>query len=121
MITWGDAMNKLTWQAVILLAVLAGAVVALATLTDWSPAEILGAIGVLAGVGTGAVVGGAQSHALNGTVETIAAETTRQTEKIETIERRTNGELDARIAAAMEEAAEMGAARAIAAMQDAER
>lgn len=37
---------------------------------------------------------------------------------VRTVERRTNGELDARIAAAMEEAAETGAARAIRAMLD---
>lgn len=108
--------KNLTWPAVVLVAVLGGLAVALLSLTNLTSGEVLGIIGVLAGIGGGAALAAAP----NGTaarVEEIHAETTRQTETIETIERRTNGELDARIAAAMEEAAETGAARAIAAMQ----
>lgn len=102
-------MQKLTWPAVGLLAVISGVVVALATLTDWVSGEILGVAGLLAGIGGGAAVAGGVA----GRVEQVHAETTAQTQTINTIERRTNGELDARIAAAQEEAAEQGAARVI--------
>lgn len=107
-------MNKLTWPAVGLIAVLAAVAVALATLAHWDPGAILGVLGILGGIGGGAAVGGAVA----GKVEEVHAETTAQTETINTIERRTNGELDARIAAAMEEAAETGAARAVAAIRE---
>jgi hypothetical protein len=103
-------MTKLTWPTVALLFVLAGLVVALATLTDWGSGEILGVLGVLGGIGGGAAVAGGMA----GKVEEVHAETAAQTQTINTIERRTNGELDGRIASAMEEAAETGAARALA-------
>lgn len=107
-------MAKLTWPALGLLTVLGGVVVALATLTDWGSGEILGVIGVLGGIGGGAAVAGGVA----GRVEEVHAETLAQTKTLDTVERRTNGELDARIAAAQEEAAEQGAARVIAALRD---
>jgi hypothetical protein len=107
-------MKQLTWPAVGLIAVLGAIALALATLPKWDPAAILGILGILAGIGGGAAVAGGMS----GRVDEIAAETTTQTATLNTIERRTNGELDARIAGAMEEAAETGAARALAALRE---
>lgn len=107
-------MNKLTWPTVGLIAVLAATGVALATLAHWDAGAILGVLGILGGIGGGAAVGGAVA----GKVEDVHAETVAQTETINTVAKRVNGELDERIAAAMEEAAETGAARAIAAIRD---
>lgn len=107
-------MNKLTWPAVGLIAVLAGAAIALATLAHWDAGAILGVLGILGGIGGGAAVAGGVA----GRVEDVHDETTAQTKTLNTIERRTNGELDARIANAMEEAAETGAARAVAAIRE---
>ena len=90
-------MNKLNWQAVGLIAVIAGAVVALASLTDWGSGEILALVGILTGIGGGAAVAGGVS----GRVDQLAAETTAQTSTLETIGRRVNGELDGRIADAV--------------------
>ena len=107
-------MTKLTWPAVALLAVIGAVVVALAGLTDWGSGEIIAVVGILGGIGGGAAVAGGMS----GRVDQVHAETTAQTQTLATIERRTNGELDQRIAAAMEEAAETGAARAVAAIRE---
>jgi hypothetical protein len=96
-------MKQLTWQAVGLLAVITGGVVALATFTEWGSGEILAMAGILGGIGGGAAVAGGVS----GRVDEIAAETTAQTGTLQTIERRTNGELDARIAAGSRVAADM--------------
>jgi hypothetical protein len=94
-------MQKLTWPAVGLIAVLAAVAVALAVLTDWSPAEILGLLGLLGGIGGGAaVVGG-----VSGRVDDVLNETVGQSQTLDTIERRVNGELDARIAAGADQAA----------------
>lgn len=103
-------MKQLTWPSVALLAVIGAVVVALAALTDWGSGEIIAVAGILAGIGGGAAVAGTVS----GRVDDLHAETTAQTSTLATIERRTNGELDARIAAAMDEAAETGSARVIA-------
>jgi hypothetical protein len=103
-------MKQLTWPAVTLLAVIGAVVVLLAAFTDWGSGEIIAVAGILAGIGGGAAVAGGVS----GRVEDLHAETTAQTAKIDTVARRVNGELDARIAAAMEEAAETGGARVIA-------
>lgn len=103
-------MTKLNWPTVALIAVLGAIAVALAALAHWDAAAILGLLGILGGIGGGAAVAGGMA----GKVEQVHAETTAQTKTINTIERRTNGELDGRIANAMEEAAETGAARALA-------
>lgn len=107
------SVNKLTWPTVALIAVLGTTAVALSSLAHWDAAAILGAVGLLAGIGGGAAVSGAVS----GKVDDLHADTTAQTTTLNTIAKRVNGDLDARIAAAMEEAAETGAARAITAMQ----
>jgi len=107
-------MNKLTWPAVAFLGVIGVVMVALAALTDWGSGEILAAAGLLITVGGGAAIGGAVA----GKVDDLHAETTAQTATLTTVAKRVNGELDGRIAAAMEEAAETGAARAIAALRD---
>jgi hypothetical protein len=107
-------MNKLTWQAVALLAVVGAVVVALAGLTDWDSTAIIAIAGILLGAGGGAAIAGGVA----GKVDDLHAETTAQTATLTTVARRVNGELDTRIAAAMEEAAETGAARAIAALRD---
>jgi hypothetical protein len=90
-------VQKLTWQAVGLIAVLAAVTVGLAALTDWGSGEILGLVGILGGIGGGAAVAGGMS----GRVDEVRAETAAQTTQLNTIERRVNGELDARIAAAV--------------------
>lgn len=105
--------KSVTWQSVILIGVIGALVVALAAVTDWDTTQILAVAGVLAGIGAGQVAGQAATGGVSQQVETLQIETAQQSEKLETIERRTNGELDARIAAAMDEAAEMGAARVI--------
>jgi hypothetical protein len=107
-------MQKLTWPTVSLLTILAAVTVALATLTDWGSAEIVAAVGILASVGTGAAIGGAVAGGVATRVDQIHAETGQQTATLGTIAQRVNGELDGRIAAGMEEAAEMGAARVLA-------
>lgn len=91
-------MNKLTWQAVGLVGVLGLVTIGLAALTDWGSGEILGLVGILAGLGGGAaVVGG-----VTGRVEQLQADTADQTKTLDNITRKVNGELDARIAAAVE-------------------
>lgn len=84
-------MNKLTWPAVGLIAVLGGVVVALGTLTSFGSGEIIAVLGVLGGIGGGAAV-----------VGELRAETTAQTTQLTAIEKRVNGELDGRIAAAVD-------------------
>ncbi|MEV6348577.1 hypothetical protein [Actinoplanes sp. NPDC051851] len=95
-------MKQLTWPTVGFLAVLGAVIVALATLAHWGSGEITTVTAILFGVGGGAAVAGAVS----GRVDEVHKETTAQTETINTIERRTNGELDARIAAGAKSAAE---------------
>ena len=87
-------MTKLNWPTVGLIAVLGAIAVALATLADWDAAAILGLLGILGGIGGGAAVAGNVA----GKVDQVHAETAAQTDTINTIERRTNGELDERIA-----------------------
>jgi len=103
-------MRQLSWPAVALLAVIGSVVVALAALTHWDSGEIIAVAGILAGIGGGAAVAGGVA----GRVDDLHAETTAQSSTLGTIARRVNGELDARIAAGMEEAAETGSARVLA-------
>ena len=80
-------MPRLTWPTVSLIGLLGALALGLATLTSWSSAEILAVLGVLGGLGGGAaVVGGVQ-----GRVDELHAETSRQTDQLQTIERQTNG------------------------------
>lgn len=95
-------MKQLTWPAVGLIAVLGVVTIGLAGFTDWGSGEILGLVGILAGIGGGAAVAGGVS----GRVEQLAAETTAQTSTLNTVAHRVNGELDARIAAGADRAAE---------------
>lgn len=88
-------MQKLTWQLVGLIAVLAGVVVALAVLTDWGSAEIIAVVSILGGIGGGAAVAGSVA----GRVDDVLNENVTQTGILDTIERHTNGELDARFEA----------------------
>jgi uncharacterized protein HemX len=94
-------VQKLTWPAVGLIAVLGAVVAVLAAFTDWGSGEILGLVGILAGIGGGAAVAGGVA----GRVDQVAAETSAQTTQLTTIERRVNGELDARITAGADQAA----------------
>lgn len=80
-------MNKLSWPAVALIAVLAAAAIGLATLAHWDAGAILGILGILGGIGGGAAVGGAVA----GKVEDVHAETHQQTQTLAQIERQTNG------------------------------
>lgn len=88
-------MKQLTWPAVGLIAVLGAVTTVLAAFTDWGSGEILGLVGILAGIGGGAAVAGGVA----GRVDELRVETTAQTTQLGTIERRVNGELDARIEA----------------------
>lgn len=80
-------MNKLTWPTVGLIGVLGATAVALATLADWEAGAVLGVVGILAGIGGGAAVGGAVAAK----VEDVHAETEAQTRTLAQIERQTNG------------------------------
>jgi phage-related minor tail protein len=80
-------MTKMNWPTVGLITVLAAVAVALAVLTDWTSAEILGLLGLLAGIGGGAAVVGNVA----GRVDQVAQETAAQTSQLTTIERQTNG------------------------------
>jgi hypothetical protein len=110
--------TKLTWQTVALLALLAGTALALATIAGWDSAEILAVVGVLAGIGGGAAVGTAVAGGASQRIDQIQTETGQQTEVLQTIARRVNGELDQRIANAQQEAAEQGAALVIKELRD---
>lgn len=101
--------GKLTWPTVGMVAVIGAVVVAL-TLVGVEGATILGVVGVLAGIGGGAAVVSGQSNKL----AEMHRETSAQTPILEEVARRVNGDLDRRIAAAQEEAAEQGAAKVIA-------
>lgn len=92
-------MQRLTWPAVGLIAVLGGIAVALATMAHWDAGAILGVLGILGGIGGGAAVAGGVS----GRVDQIQQETRDQTATLDTVARRVNGELDARIAAAVQQ------------------
>jgi hypothetical protein len=94
-------MTRLSWPTVGLIGVLAAVAVALAALTDWGSGEILGLIGVLGGIGGGAAVAGGVA----GRVDDVFNETVGQSETLGTIAHRVNGELDARIAAGADQAA----------------
>jgi len=91
-------VKTLTWQAVGLIAVLGAVTTGLAAFTDWDSAAIIAVVSILGGIGGGAAVAGGVS----GRVEQLQAETTAQTSTLETIGRRVNGELDARIAEAVQ-------------------
>jgi len=91
-------MQKLTWPAVGLIAVLGGIALALATLAHWDAAAILGILGILGGIGGGAAVAGG----VVGRVEQLQEETSAQSSTLATIDRRVNGELDGRIATAVQ-------------------
>lgn len=80
-------MNKLSWPTVGLIGVLGAIAVALATLAHWEAGAILGMVGILAGIGGGAAVGGAVA----GKVDVVHAETEAQTRTLQKIERQTNG------------------------------
>lgn len=105
-------MTKPTWPAVAVLAVIGAVVVALASLTDWGPGEILAAAGVLASLGGVQLVG----NAVSGRVDQLAAQTTAQSEQLDTIQRQTNG-LSTR---ERQDIAERAAAAAIAALREQE-
>lgn len=108
-------MNKsLVWAGVALVGIVAAISLGL-SFAGWSEQAI---VGWTVGIGTFA-----------GTVFTlllrVESKTNGQTvtldeiqETVQTVERRTNGELDRRIARAMEDAAETGSARAIAALRE---
>ncbi|WP_030437394.1 hypothetical protein [Actinoplanes subtropicus] len=80
-------MNKLTWPTVGLIAVLGTVAVVLAAVAHWDAGAILGVVGILAGIGGGAAVGGAVA----GKVEDVHAETAAQNEVLAKIDHQTNG------------------------------
>ena len=96
-------MKNLTWPAVVLVAVLGGLAVALLSLTDLTSGEVMGIVGVLAGIGGGAALTQARNGDVPERVQEIAAETKEQTETLNTVARRVNGELDSRIKQAVDD------------------
>lgn len=102
-------MTKLSWQTVALIAVLGAVSIGLSAFTDWGSGEILGLVGILAGVGGGAAISGGVS----GRVEQLQADTEAQTRTLDRVAQRVNGELDARIAYAVKAGSEqvLGALR----------
>lgn len=80
-------MQKLTWPAVGLIAVLGAIAVTLAAVPHWEAGAILGVLGILGGIGGGAAVAGGVA----GRVEEVHAETSAQSSQLATIERQTNG------------------------------
>jgi hypothetical protein len=96
-------MKNLTWQSIVLVAVLGGLGVALLTLTSLSSGEVMGILGVLAGIGGGAALAEARNGNVPDRVEQIAVETQAQTETLNTVARRVNGELDSRIKQAVDD------------------
>lgn len=107
-------MKQISWQTIAMLAVVGGITVSLAKFTTWSSSEITALVGIMSGLAMGGVVGGAGAGAAAARVDQVHDLNVAQSETLKTIERRTNGELDARIAAATEKAAEQGAALALA-------
>jgi uncharacterized protein HemX len=91
-------VKQLSWPTVGLIAVLGAVSIGLASLTSWGSGEILGLVGILAGIGGGAAVAGGVS----GRVEELQTETSAQSAQLHNIERRVNGELDGRIASAVD-------------------
>lgn len=115
--------NTWAWVVMVGSVCLTGMIVALA-LAGWPTESIVGLMAGLSGVLTAAAVAVRKG-------EVVEAKTDQQSEHLDaqtntlaeiqstmgTVARRVNGELDDRIARAMEEAAEMGAARAVAALR----
>ncbi|GGN86418.1 hypothetical protein GCM10010112_67980 [Actinoplanes lobatus] len=100
-------MSKISWQAVALTGVLGGLAVALATLADWQTGDVIAVTAVLAGISGGAIAGGAAASGVAQRVDDLHAETSAQTQTLQVIDRRTNGELDARIEAGSRAAADL--------------
>lgn len=96
-------MKNLTWPAIVLVTVLGALYLGLVTLADLDPTTALGVIGVLAGVGGGAALSQARNGDVPERVEQIASETQEQTRTLNTVARRVNGELDARIKQAVDD------------------
>lgn len=107
-------MKGYAWPGVALVAVLGALSIGLLALTDLTSGEVLGIIGVLAGIGGGAALAQSRDGAVEDKLSAVHSETQAQTGILETVERRTNGELDGRIEAAMIRAREDGAEQATA-------
>jgi hypothetical protein len=86
-------MNKLTWPMVGLIGVLGAIAVALAAVAHWDAGGILGLVGILAGIGGGAAVGGAVA----GRVEDVHSE-------VQGVAQQVNGSLTERIEAGADRA-----------------
>lgn len=113
---------KLTNQLVIVIcagiAGMIGLVVGLAVLAKWSDGAIIAMLTAFGAVIVNTIVA-VRNQAK--TAEVLAGQDDKldlMHASVATVERRTNGELDQRIAAAMEEAAETGAARALHALRE---
>jgi len=100
-------MPKLTWPTVGLTGVIGGLTVALATLADWPAGDVIAVAAVLAGISGGAIAGSAAASGVQPRLDEIHAETSAQTSTLAVIDRRTNGELDARIEAGSRAAADL--------------
>jgi hypothetical protein len=100
-------MPKLTWPTVGLTGVIGGLAVALATLAHWPAGDVIAVAAVLAGISGGAIAGTAAVSGVQQRVDELQAETSAQTGTLQTIEHRTNGELDQRIAAGSRAAADL--------------
>jgi hypothetical protein len=106
--------SSIVWAGVALVSIVAALGVGL-SYAGWTDQAVAGWT-----VGIGTFAGAVFTLLLK--VENKTDGQTAQLDQIQdtmaTVERRTNGELDARITAAMEEAAEMGAARVLAVLRE---
>lgn len=100
-------MNKLTWPSVTLVGALGAVACVLAVFTDMSAGDIIATIGLLGAVGGGAVAGGALAGGVGARVEQLQAETSAQTPVLAEVARRVNGDLDRRIEAGSQHAADL--------------
>lgn len=98
---------KLTWQAVGLTGIIGALAVALAVLAKWSAGDVVAVVAVLASISGAAVAGNAAASGVSQQVTNLQAATTAQTSTLETVARRVNGELDARIEAGSRVAADL--------------
>lgn len=104
----GTLMKQLSWQTIAMVAVIGGMTVALGTFTNWSPNDITSLAFALTGLAVGGVIGGGMAGGVASKVDEVHALNVEQSKTLDTVERHTNGDLDKRIAAAVDESHNRG-------------
>lgn len=114
-------MTRLTWPTVGLTGVVGAIAIGLAAL-GWPAGDVIAVAAVLAGISGGAIAGGAAASGVtqrvDERVDALQAETSAQTETLQVLDRRTNGELQERLDTAAERAAEQASARTLAVLRE---